>query len=115
LKLWWGRWLEDGEAGLKKDELEGSVTDNSRTLAATIVGAALGALAGYLFFTERGRSFRRQLEPALDDFTRELNQFRGTVNKAAGALSEGWSLFNEAVGERPPQPKYPTPHQTSPF
>jgi hypothetical protein len=91
------------------------VTDNSRTLAATVAGAVLGAIAGYLFFTERGRVFRRELEPAIEDFTRELNQFRSTVHKAAGAVSEGWSLVNEAAGERPVQPRYPTPHQTSPF
>ena len=89
------------------------MTDNARTLAATIVGAVFGAIAGYLFFTERGRSFRRELEPAIDDFTRELNQFRSTIHKAAGALSEGWSLVNETAGEGPA--RYPTPHQTSPF
>ena len=37
--------------------------DNSRALAATVVGAVLGGLAGYLFFTEHGRSVRRQIEP----------------------------------------------------
>jgi hypothetical protein len=90
------------------------VTGNSRALAATVVGAILGGMAGYLFFTEEGRLFRRRLEPALDDFTRELNQFRGTVHKAAGMASEGWKLLNDALGEPPSQPRYP-PHQTSPF
>jgi hypothetical protein len=90
------------------------VTDNSRAYAATIVGAILGGMAGYLFFTEQGRSFRRSLEPALDDFTRELNQFRGTVHKATVMASEGWKLLNDAFGEAQPQPRYP-PHQTSPF
>ena len=37
------------------------------------------ALAGYLFFTDRGRALRRQIEPALEDFARELSSFRGTV------------------------------------
>jgi gas vesicle protein len=88
---------------------------DNRAFAATITGAAIGALAGYLLFTERGRSLRRQLEPALDDFVRELNQFRGTVAKAAGVASEGWKLLNEALGEREGPTRYPTPHQTSPF
>jgi gas vesicle protein len=87
---------------------------DNRTVAATIVGGIVGALAGYLLFTDRGRALRRQLEPALEDFARELNQFRGTVMKAAGVAGEGWRLLNETLGEREPH-RYPTPHQTSPF
>ena len=73
-------------------------------------------MAGYLLFTDRGRALRRQMEPALEDFARELSHFGGTVNRAAGVASEGWKLLNEALGEtaaRPP--RYPTSHQTSPF
>jgi len=92
------------------------VTENSRTVAATIVGGGLGAMAGYLLFTERGRALRRQLEPALDDLARELNHLRGTVTRAAGVATEGWKLLNDALGEREAQAqRYPTPHQTSPF
>ena len=87
---------------------------NSRPVAAAIVGAVLGGVAAYLFFTEDGRRLRRQLEPALDDFTRELNSFRSTLNKAAGVASEGWRLLNDAMGEAG-QPRYPTGRQTSPF
>ena len=50
--------------------------NNSRELAATIVGAVIGGIAGYLFFTERGRSVRRQIETALGDLSRELLSFR---------------------------------------
>ena len=60
---------------------------NSRAMAAAIVGAVVGGVAGYLFFTDDGRRLRRQLEPALDDFARELNSFRSTINKAAGVAS----------------------------
>jgi hypothetical protein len=94
--------------------LEARVTDNSRAIAATVAGAVIGGMAGYFFFTERGRSLRRQLEPALDDFVRELNSFRTTVEKAVGVAGEGWRLLNEAM-ESGPQERYPTPHQTSPF
>jgi hypothetical protein len=80
-----------------------------------MVGAILGGMAGYLLFTERGRALRRQLEPAMDDFVRELNHFRGTVNKAAGIAAEGWKMLNETAGQQPPQPRYSVPHQTSPF
>jgi gas vesicle protein len=89
---------------------------NSQALTASIVGAVIGGVAGYLFFTDEGRRLRRQIEPALDDFARELNSFRATVSKAAGVASEGWKLLNDAVGEggRPPV-RYPSARQTSPF
>ena len=96
--------------------MEASVEDNSRAIAAAVLGGVVGALAGYLFFTERGRAWRRQLEPAIDDMARELNHLRGTLNKAGGVASEGWKLLNEALGEAaPPRPRYPTTNQTSPF
>ena len=80
------------------------------------MGAVVGAMAGYLFFTAQGRSLRRQIEPAIDDFAHELEQFRGTVKKAANVATEGWKLLNDALGEPQPQlPRYPTTHQTSPF
>jgi gas vesicle protein len=90
--------------------------DNSRALAATVVGAIIGGVAGYLFFTEHGRGVRRSIEPALEDVARELNSFRATLQKAAGVASEGWKLLNETLGEAAAQPRrFPTAHQTSPF
>jgi gas vesicle protein len=89
--------------------------DNSRAVAATLVGAVIGGVAGYLFFTDHGRSVRRQFEPALDDFARELMSFRSTVQKAAGVANEGWKLLNEALGEGGQSPRYAGPRQSSPF
>ena len=87
-----------------------------KVITATVVGAVIGGVAGYLFFTERGRELRRQFEPALDDIARELNSFRGTVQRAAGVASEGWKLLNDTLGETGQQrPRYSGPHQTSPF
>ena len=88
--------------------------NNSREMAATLVGAVIGGIAGYLFFTDRGRSVRRQIEPAIDDFSRELMSFRTTIQKASGVASEGWKLLNEALGETGSTAKYPG-RQTSPF
>jgi len=88
--------------------------NNSRELAATLVGAVIGGVAGYLFFTEHGRSVRRQIEPALEDFSRELMSFRTTVQKAASVASEGWQLLNVALGDTETVPKFPG-RQTSPF
>ena len=90
------------------------MTDNSRAVAATIAGAVIGGVAGYFFFTERGRQLRRQIEPALEDVARELISFRRTVEKAAGVASQGWQLLNEAM-DAGQNTRYPTTHQTSPF
>lgn len=87
-----------------------------KAVLATVVGAVIGGIAGYLFFTQRGRELRRELEPALDDIARELNHFRGTVQRASTVATEGWKLLNEALGEAGQQPpRYPNAHQTSPF
>ncbi len=87
-----------------------------RAVIATVVGAVIGGAAGYLFFTEQGRQFRRQLEPALDDIARELNSFRGTVQRAANVASEGWKLLNDALGEAGAETaRYAGTHQSSPF
>ena len=96
--------------------MEARVANDSRAaVMATVGGALVGAALGYLFFTDRGRSLRRQIEPALEDISRELNHFRGTVQKASGVANEGWKLLNEALGESPTPPRYPSTHQTSPF
>jgi hypothetical protein len=68
-----------------------------------------------MLFTEKGREWRRQLEPALDDLARELNNFRSTLTRAAGVASEGWRLLNDAVGDSSAQQRYANPHQTTPF
>ena len=88
--------------------------NNSRAIAATVVGAVLGGMAGYLLFTEHGRSVRRQLEPAIDDFANELMSFRATVRKAAGVATDGWRLLNEALGEGAQQASRYPGGQTSP-
>ena len=91
------------------------MTENSRAVAVTMAGAVIGGLAGYVLFTERGRALRRQVDPALDNFVREINSFRLTVEKAAGAANEGWKLLNDAMDSGSQRPRYPTVHQTSPF
>jgi gas vesicle protein len=88
--------------------------NNSREMAAILVGAVIGGIAGYMFFTDRGRSMRRQIEPTLEDFSRELMSFRTTVQKASGVASEGWKLLNDALGDGGAAPKFPG-RQTSPF
>jgi hypothetical protein len=92
------------------------VTEQSRVIAATVAGAVLGTVAGFVFFTESGRAWRRQLEPALDDLAREIDGFRHTVHKAIGVASEGWKLLTEAIGEEAGgASRYAQTRQTTPF
>jgi hypothetical protein len=93
------------------------VTDSQRACAATTVGAILGAIAGYMFFTERGEVLRRQLETTLDDLGPELNRLSGTVTRAAGVANESWRLLNDTLGKGGSGlPRYgTTTHQTNPF
>jgi hypothetical protein len=95
---------------------EGRLNENSRATAAVVTGAVLGGIAGYLVFTEHGRSLRRQIEPSLDDVTRELNSFRSTIQRAAAAAGEGWKLLNDALGEGGRQPQlFSETRQTAAF
>jgi hypothetical protein len=96
---------------------EACVNENTRAIAAAIVGAVIGGVAGYLFLTERGRTLRRrQIEPALEELARELSGFSATLQKATGIASEGWKLLVETLGEGDARsPRYEHPHQSSPF
>lgn len=92
------------------------MTEKTQVLVVSCMGAVVGAAAAYIFFTRHGRQLRASFEPALEDFARELNHFRGTVTKAAGVAGEGWKLLNEALGDVDgPASRFPTPRQTSPF
>ena len=51
-----------------------------------MAGAVIGALAGYIFFTERGRAIRYSIEPALEDlFARAArNELRAHIGATYG-------------------------------
>lgn len=57
------------------------MTENSRAITAAGLGAVVGAVAGYLLFTDRGRELRRHFEAAFEDITRELNSFWAAAEK----------------------------------
>ncbi len=91
------------------------MNDSERGLAAAVVGAVVGGMAGYLIFTERGRQLRRQIEPALEDFAHELGELRGTVTRAMAVASQGWNVLHEALGDRDDSPAFPGHRQSNPF
>lgn len=72
--------------------------ERSRVLLATVLGAVVGGVWGWLYMTEQGRRVRGQIEPKLDDFIREIHNLRGTVDKARTAATEGWRSLGEMTG-----------------
>ena len=86
------------------------MTDQTRLCAGASVGALVGALVAYLFFTEGGRRMRDRMEPAVDDLMREFHKFRRTLEKVGDMANDGLRAFNEfqaARGESsfPPGPR----------
>ena len=77
------------------------MNEQSKILFGAVIGAVVGATAGYLFLTERGRMLRRELEPAIDDARSELRRFQGTIQKAAAVVSDGVRLVQEFTSQRP--------------
>ena len=77
---------------------EADVDERSKVLMATLIGAVVGGVYGWLYMTEHGRRVRDQIEPKLDDFMSELTRMRGTVEKARTAANEGWRSLNEVTG-----------------
>ena len=78
--------------------------DQSRMILGAALGAAFGAAAAYLFFTERGRGLRDRLEPAIDDFRREFLRFQSTIAKVGDLANEGMRAvadFKAAHGQYP--------------
>ena len=91
------------------------MNDSERGLAAAVLGAVVGGIAGYLLLTEHGRNLRRRLEPALEDFGHELGELRGTVTKAMGVASQGWHVLDEAMREREESLAFPAHRRSNPF
>jgi gas vesicle protein len=80
------------------------VSEHSRLMAGAVVGALVGATAGYLFFTDRGRALRERMEPAVDDLRKEFGRFQKTIEKLGVMANEGMRVvneFNAARGQSP--------------
>ncbi len=89
--------------------------DRARVLMSACLGALVGGVAGYLFFTDDGRRLRERLEPGMDDLLREMRHLRSAAEKARLAAAEGLMTVGElrkgvkATAEeswaaRPPRP-----------
>ena len=78
---------------------------NERTAvtAGALVGALIGAAATYLFFTERGRTLRDRLEPAIDDLRQEFARFQGTIEQVGRMANDGMRVVQEFNAARSQQ------------
>jgi gas vesicle protein len=91
-------------------EQGGRVDDRTAVTAGALIGAVVGAAASYLFFTERGRSLRDRIEPALDDLQREFGRFQGTIQQVGRMASEGARVVQEFSAARGQFPGSGTSH-----
>ena len=83
------------------------MSEQSRVMASAVVGALIGAAAGYLFFTERGRTLRDRLEPAMDDFRHEFGRFQRTFEQVGEMAFEGMRVMQDFKAGRS-QTQFPT-------
>ncbi len=74
------------------------MTDRHTIVGGAVLGALVGAVAGYVFFTERGRRFRRDVEPDLQTIVREAMR----VVKSVSELRQTRSQTRRAVGSSTP-------------
>jgi hypothetical protein len=80
------------------------MSEQSRVMASAVVGSLVGAVAGYLFFTNRGRDFRDRLEPMVDDLRQEFAKFQRTFEKVGDMANEGMRVVNEFNAARAQSP-----------
>ena len=74
-------------------------TVQNTLIAGGVIGAAVGMVVSYLFFTESGREWRLQAEANLDVLARETERLLGAVDQVRQGVSElksgttqtGWS------------------------
>ena len=64
-------------------------------LLATLAGAVVGGVFGYLYLTDDGRRLRGRVEPQIDDLVSELRRLKHTVAKARAAADESWQTLQE--------------------
>lgn len=75
--------------------------EREQVLIATLLGAVMGGVFGALYFTERGRRVREQIEPMLDNVIEELQRSRQTLEKARTLSGEGRRALDELLKKSP--------------
>jgi len=89
------------------------VDDRGKVLGATLLGAAIGGLVGYLYLTESGRTLRQELEPKLDNALAEIRRFRGAILKVKEAAREGQRSLDEVLAEKDGSPGWANAYRSN--
>lgn len=71
-----------------------------REISATIAGAVIGGVVGYLMLTDSGRTLRRQMEPAFQEFSQDLVRFRNMLQEVTRVADESRMMVNDAFGKQ---------------
>lgn len=71
------------------------MSERQMVILGAVAGAAVGAAAGYLFFTERGRVLRDRMEPFVEDLRQEFTRFQRTIQKVGDMATEGMRVVEE--------------------
>jgi len=64
------------------------------------LGALVGGVAGYLLLTDRGRDFRANVEPRVDDLLGEVQRLGAAFDRTRRAVEDGWRSFNRLMEEQ---------------
>ena len=74
------------------------MSERAIVVFSAVVGAALGAAAGYLLLTDAGRQLRKDLEPRLDELSRDLVSLQQTIVRTRDAATQSWRAITEVAG-----------------
>jgi hypothetical protein len=75
--------------------------ERTRIYFSSLAGAAIGAIVGFVMFTDRGRQFREQFEPRLDQLLGSLQGLQSSVHKARTVANESWQSVQQILDEVP--------------
>ena len=81
--------------------------DRSKVVAAGILGAGVGALAGYLLLTSRGQTLREQVVPQLEEFLSRVKDLQASVEQARHVAEESWQALQHLTAPPPSSPGRP--------
>ena len=71
------------------------MNDRMKVLAAGVSGAVIGSLAGYLLFTRRGETLRRDVVPQLEDFLGRVKELQASIVQARHVAAESWQTLQD--------------------